>query len=412
MAWRRDRVLSLALRISALGARFLLFFWLAFYLSPADVGLYGLIAATVSYGTLFMGMDFHLFSNREFKRAALEDRWDILRASISTYLVIYVLAIPFLMIVFMADLLPWHIAGMFFAILTLEHIGQEIYRILVMMERVVLAGWVLFLRIGLWAIVVAILMMLDPRFQTMETVLIAWSIGALLAVVFAIPPLLELPRVRSVAKYGRNWVKSGFRVALPFLLGTLALRGMVVFDRYLIEFFASEDIQGVYVLFAGMAATLPALLEAGVFAFLSPKLIAAAKEQNRTGFALLVARMRRETNLAVAGFVILGVIGVQLVVAYLPNPIYGANMAVFYICLAAQIPLSMSMVFHFPLYAHGHHKPIIVTHILAFVVFISAAFAISLAAPLLAVPLALVVANTGLLIGKYAGYRAGVHCQT
>lgn len=406
MTSRTRRLLSLWLRVAALGSRFLLFFWLAFYLQPAEVGLYGLVAATVSYASLFIGMDFYLYANREFKQAPETHKRPILRRSLTVYASIYLLVLPCLTLIFTAGLLPWNLVGLFFMILVLEHMGQEAYRLLVMMERVLLAGWVLFLRLGLWAIVFAGLMFVSPVFHTLEMLLIAWCLGAFLSLCFAIKPLLTLPSSPHVQPPGKNWVIQGLKIALPFFIGTLCLRGIVTFDRYFIEMFTSREILGVYVFFAGMAATLPALLEAGVFAFISPKLIIAAKENNPANFHLLFTELFWQTFAVAMAFIVISVGALQVIIPYLPNQVYGDNIIIFYLCLVAQIPLSMSMVYHFSLYARGQDKPIIISHILGLAVFVITAFIVANLWPIGAVPIALIMANGTLLGVKFIGVIA------
>lgn len=401
MTLRTRRALSLGLRVAALGSRFLLFFWLAFYLPPKDVGLYGLVAATVSYASLFIGMDFYLYANREFKQASEKRKFFILRRSLKVYASIYLLVLPCLTLIFIAGLLPWDLGVLFFMILILEHMGQEAYRLLVMMERVLLASWVLFLRYGLWPIVFASLMFVSPAFHTLEMLLIAWCIGAFLSICFAIKPLLALPRSPRSKSPSRDWVVRGLKVALPFLIGTLSLRGMVTIDRYFIEMFASREILGVYVFFAGMAATLPTLLEAGVFAFISPKLISAAKADNTEDFLHLFRKLFRETVGVVLAFIIISIGAIQLIIPYLPNQVYQDNIIIFYLCLAAQLPLSLSMVYHFSLYARRQDRLIIFSHVLGFVVFVVSALLVSNFWTVGAVPIALIVANSTMLVTKF-----------
>lgn len=405
MTPRTRRALSLGLRIAALGSRFLLFFLLALYLPAKDVGLYGLVTATISYASLFIGMDFYLYANREFKQAPERQKFPILRRSLKVYASIYLIVLPCLTLIFTIGLLPWNLAVLFFVILILEHMGQEAYRLLVMMERVLLAGWVLFLRLGLWAIVFAGLMFVSPVFHSLEMLLVAWCIGAFSSLCFAIKPLLALPRSPRVESLSRDWVVRGLKVALPFLIGTLSLRGIVTFDRYFMDMFVSREILGVYVFFAGMAATLPALLEAGVFALISPKLISAAKADNTADFRHLFQKLFWETVCVSLAFIVMSIGALQVIIPYLPNQVYKDNIIIFYLCLAAQLPLNLSMVYHFSLYARRQDRPIILGHVLGFVVFVITALLASNLWAVGAVPIALIVANSTLLVAKFIACR-------
>lgn len=399
------RAFSLGLRGSALISRYLLFFCLALYLRPEDVGLYGLIAATVGYASLAVGLDFYLYANREFKQADDAHKRPILRRSLRVYAGTYLLVLPLLTMLFAGGLLPWHLAGLFYAVLVLEHMGQEAYRILVMMEKTLLAGWVLFLRLGAWAMIFSIAMALNEEFRNLEMLLVSWCIGAFLSVFFAIGPIIKNSRSSQETPLENDWLVSGLKVAIPFLIGTLCLRGVVTIDRYLVEIFNSREVLGVYVFFAGMAAALPAFLEAGVFSFLSPKLIGASRVGDGNLFKNIFIKILKDTLTVSVPFILLGVLSASLIVLFLPNQIYADNVVIFYLCLSAQIPLSLSMVYHFALYARRHDRSIIQSHVVSFAVFIAAALLMSNVWPLGAVPIALIVANATLLTTKYSACR-------
>lgn len=58
------RLLNLALRAATLFSKFALVFVLAKFLETSEVGLYGLLAATISYVLFALGFDFYTFSTR------------------------------------------------------------------------------------------------------------------------------------------------------------------------------------------------------------------------------------------------------------------------------------------------------------------------------------------------------------
>ena len=77
------------LRGLTLTSKFLLVFFLAKFLEPRDVGLYGLLAAVVGYGIYFVGFDFYTYASRELISANPVDRSKIIINQIFFYLVWY-----------------------------------------------------------------------------------------------------------------------------------------------------------------------------------------------------------------------------------------------------------------------------------------------------------------------------------
>lgn len=59
------RLINIALRGMTLGSKFLLIFFLARFLEPAELGLYGLLVATIGYALYLLGLDFYTYSTRE-----------------------------------------------------------------------------------------------------------------------------------------------------------------------------------------------------------------------------------------------------------------------------------------------------------------------------------------------------------
>jgi hypothetical protein len=393
------------MRLSALGARFLLFFVLAYYLPPKDVGLYGLISATVSYAALFIGIDFYQYSNRELRQAPFSDQFSIIYTSARIYIVFYIIAIPLFYLIFLFDIISLEYFYITFAILIFEHIGQEAYRILIMIDRNILAGWVLFLRLGFWVFVLTIVMYLNPEFRNIETVLVAWCMGTLSSLSFAIKPILSLKHGSKLRSMGKDWVNRGLKVAMPLLIGTLCLRATVTFDRYLMERVNSREMLGVYVFFSGMAAALPAILEAGVFSFSAPKLISAANNPSNSDYKAILRRMLTETVFVSFIFCASSLALLNIIIERIPNKLYGDNYIIFFMCIIAQTLISISMVFHFAIYARRLDFHIIASHAIGLCVFlISYSISVNFS-ELFSVPIAIILCNSSVLIYKYLAYK-------
>lgn len=59
------RLINFSLRGATFGTRFLIIFFLAKYLDPAEAGLYGIFTASVGYAMYFVGLDFYTYVCRE-----------------------------------------------------------------------------------------------------------------------------------------------------------------------------------------------------------------------------------------------------------------------------------------------------------------------------------------------------------
>ncbi|MEE1714197.1 hypothetical protein RIM91_33615, partial [Pseudomonas aeruginosa] len=136
------------------------------FMNAEDVGIYGLVAATIGYGVYVVGFEFYNYSNRELVIAPQSEWLPLIRDQFLLYLLIYVVTLPFIVTVFWGGWLPWPYFSIFVTLLLLEHIAQEFNRILVAASKQLLASVVLFVRRGIWCLVVILCMWFDPVFRT------------------------------------------------------------------------------------------------------------------------------------------------------------------------------------------------------------------------------------------------------
>lgn len=60
-----NRLLNVVLRGITMASKFLLIFFLARFLEPTELAIYGLITATTGYALYLLGFDFYAFTARE-----------------------------------------------------------------------------------------------------------------------------------------------------------------------------------------------------------------------------------------------------------------------------------------------------------------------------------------------------------
>ena len=121
--------MNIALRGITLASKFLLIFFLAKFLEPAELGLYGLLTVTIGYALYLLGFDFYTFTTREILKRERHEWGGLLKDQGALSLVLYVIVLPLLSLIFLEGLLPWSVAGWFFILLVLEHLTQELGRL-------------------------------------------------------------------------------------------------------------------------------------------------------------------------------------------------------------------------------------------------------------------------------------------
>lgn len=401
-----NRLSNIALRVATLVSKFVLIFFLARFLEPEEVGLYGLLAAAIAYALYLVGLDFYTYSTREILRVDRDQWGGLLRNHGALALLLYSVVLPLLLLVFALGFLPWNLAPWFYVLLILEHLNQELSRLLVAVSKQVAASLVLFLRQGLWCLVIIGWMVWDPAIRHLEGVLIAWFVAGVLALILGLMAL----RVLGMGGWHKSvdwaWVRRGVRVAVPLLIGTLALRGLFTLDRYWFAELNSLQILGAYVLFIGMCNALMSFLDAGVFAFSYPAMISAHHRGNTAAFKVEMHRMGWLTVSCCLGFVIVGVLILSPLLGWLDRAVYTQYAVLFYWLLVPTCLFALSMIPHYGLYARGQDRPIVHSHLAAIVVFVAAAGLAARFSSALAVPLGLAAAFLLIFVWKVIAFRA------
>jgi O-antigen/teichoic acid export membrane protein len=383
------RAANIVIQGSTLASRFLLVFLLARYLEPAQLGLYGLLTVTVGYSLYLLGFDFYVFTTRELIRHEKIYWGKLLKDQAVLSLIFYMVFLPLLLLVFSGGFLPWKLAPWFFALLVLEHLNQELGRLLVALSQPLWASVVLFLRQGSWAIVITILMAMQPQLRSVEMVFAAWSVGAVCALIIGISRVASLRIGGWRTAVDWKWIRAGLKVSLPFFLATLCIRGLFTADRYWLNALAGLDVVGAYVLFAGVASTLMTFLDAGVFSFAYPGLIRAHHEKHPELFKKYFSQLFWSTCVLSIGFAIVSMVLLPLLLVWMGKPFYLAHQSLYPWLLGATILYALGMVPHYGLYAQGFDRPIIYSHAASLAVFVGATWIAAQFNSLIAVPLGL-----------------------
>lgn len=380
------KLLNVAIRAVTLAIRFGLIFILAIYLPPSEVGLYGLIVVTVSYALYFVGFDFYTFSTRDLLNRPAH-QWGRLLFSQGVFFGgLYALTLPVSLLLFVFGLLPWWLAGWVMLLIVSEHLAQEVSRLAIAMGRPVFASLMVFFRQGIWALLFMVCLVYSESYRSLAVLLPFWAAGSVLSVLMG-GLLLRSINWRNLGVEWA-WLKKGVLVALPLLIATLALRGIMTVDRFAFEALNGPDLLGVYSLFMGMAGAVLAFMDAGVFAFLYPRMITAHNSEDLSGFLSARATLKKHTLVWSMVLVLGGSVAGPVLFSFLPNAIYFDHWPMFVGVLVSMGLFVVGMIPHYGLYAVSRDKPIIAAHLIGLLVFVLLVLVLGQASPEWAVILA------------------------
>jgi len=353
-------LLNSLLRSLTLGSKFLLLLFLARVVTPAELGVYGLVVVTITVTLYLLGLDFHTYNTREILGAAPPDRPCFVRDQMAFHGLVYAAVLPLTLAVFISGTLPWRCAGWFYLLLVLEHLSQEAYRLLVTFSRSSLANLVLFLRAGVWVYAVVGVGLAAPGAVTLGRVFCAWAVGAAASIALAAATLRRLPWREALEKpVDWNWIRRGVGVSLRLFAATVCLLGVQYADRYFLQHFHGPAAVGVYTFFAQIANTVQIFVYTAVVIVVLPRLVGAWQ---RGDLALYRCHMRR---LALGVLGVIALVSVAAAACFGPalamvgREVYREQLPAGWVLLAAMALMGAAYIPHLALYARGRDSAIV-----------------------------------------------------
>ena len=364
------RLLNMSIRAISMLSKFLLLVYLAKLLPTADLGIYGLLVASIGFAVLFLGFDYYTYSNRELLSVSKDEWSSVIVNQIYAYLPLYIIFIPIAFLLYFYDVLPNGYFIWFLLLLLLEHISIEQNRLLNTMQKQLSASLVLFFRSGLWVLFVMPLIIYIEKFRTLEVILNAWLLGVLFSVVFATVIIKKSINNWNFSSLSFSWIKKGYKVGVLFIVGTIALRAISTGDRFFLEQWSNVEMVGVYVFYTSLTVGASAFIHAGVIVFSTPKIITAYQQDKLMEFELLMNKFFKELIFSIIIMLTVLYLVMPFVIEWIGKGLYLEYYDVFYIAL---ITVGVTVLSSHPgtyLYAARRDIYILLLNISSLIVFI------------------------------------------
>lgn len=364
---------NLALRGTNLASKFILIIFLAKWLSADDLGLYGLFSATIYFVVYLIGLDFYVYSNRELLKNPDSDRNAIIQSHLQLIAIVYMIILPLLSGIFLQKMLPVTLLIPFYALIILEHLNQEVMRFFITMGRPILANALFFIRSGGWSFFIILMYFIQGAIG-LKQILSIWCWAEFICFLLSITFLSRQDvYFHHITKIDYNWIIKGLKICLPFLLGTLAIKAIFTGDRYILEIFSNNNALAAYVFYASIAAATLSFMDAAVFSFDYPLLVKSINAKNNN-YKLLIKQMYIKTAAYLSVIFIFSIPIIQFLIDLIGKPYLHSYIHYFYYLMIIQVIYCISTVPHYVLYALGNDKAIIISHLVALLIFLLFSF--------------------------------------
>lgn len=398
---------NLSMRAATLISRFSLLFLAARALPVEEFALFGLLSALVVFGQYVIGMDFYTYSARQIVWETSRARVGIFISHMFLIVLTYILAAACILLA--SDYLgisgPY--IGALLPLLLFECWSQEVGRLLVSLGRPAAAGAVLFLRSGAWALALSVGFLVSAENITLMVVLQVWLGASACAAVLATLLVWRAVEMKAWHVLGFGWIWNGLLVAAPFWLSSILLRGIGFYDRVWFEALSGSYDLAAYVLYAGVAGALGSFLDAGVYSFLYPKLIARWNDGDLAGFQKVIFSMLVQVTGVSVFFVFSILIVLPFTLEWIGKPVYSENISILWVLLFANVLMALSMVPNYAMYAKGQDRLIFFCNLMSFVGFCFWVLVISCYSKLYAVPVGVACCFGIMAFMKWVSYLWG-----
>ena len=397
-----DRAANVFLRVATLISRFILLFGLAKYMPVSEFVNYGLIVAFVGFGVLFIGGEFYQFSSRELAKAPPEHRAFIITNQILGAAVLYLLLVPLFAVAIIFDLIPKNLSVLVFMVLIVDHISQEIYRSLVVLNHQVKASFQMFIRSAVWVWLIFLIITFYDYDPVLYDVLVLWCSFSAVSVVLGVIWLKDDIELSWPPQWDFTWVLRGFRVGALFFVSALALRSLTILDRYAMSFLTDAETTAAYILFFGMAMVIVNILDPAVLSFSFPNLIRLWSLKSYAKFRMTIREMWLSAFIILFVGSLIVLIVTPYLLVYVGKDEFVAKVGVLKLLLLMAIAHGLSLVPHFGLYSMGLDRALVACHYGALIVFLISVLIAANYELANAVPIALTMTFLALLLVKTA----------
>jgi len=307
--------------------------------------------------------------------------------------------------------MDWQYIWWFFALLLVEHIAQEMNRLLVAMHKQLIASLVLFIRMGSWVVIVVPLMYISPQHRNLDTLYTAWLTGSLVATLLGFIVIKHVVPNWSWGNTDYRWLIKGYKVGAIFLIATICFKGLLTFDRYAVEAISSTEVLGVYVFYIGIVMGVYSFLDPAVFSFLYPKMLQSYQLNDRQTYLKLFKELVIST-IVISALLALGVwLIMPHIIDWVDKPLYAEYLDDLPILIMAGFIYAVGFIPHYALYAMRGDKWIVVAHISALIVFVIVLLSDKLDNGIHNVAVALLLAFCWIGLVKMIGYYQTKHAS-
>lgn len=364
------KYLNLVLRGLTILLKFILTLILVKNLSVSDYGQFSLIQSTIIILTFVVGVDYYNYSHREILKSNLKNLNVYVSQQLYVYIFTYIFLIPILYV--LIRLLDFG-EDLFFVILFLvvcEHLSQELYRILIILNKTLNATVILFIRSGFWVFILWLFKSFDLINLNLSQVLIFWLFGVILSIFYGL-----MCKQFVLKKVSKKNIFLGLKHSIPFFLASILFKLLEFSGRYFLSFFQDKEAVGVFSFFTSYSNILYVFVHTLVLIEFYPKLVS-SKNNGEDDFKRNFSKFSRNTyRFSIVALIIL-FLSIKPLLMILNKQVFNDHLISFVILALSTFIFTISFIYHYALYTYSKDKEILYSMCFCLIINIGLSFLI------------------------------------
>lgn len=331
--------------------KYIFMLYIAKILTPQEVGVYGLMASSLVIIAQFIGLEYNLFNAREILSTKnIAEKGSMIKDQFALHIATYPFAIVILLLLFMLEIVPWQYILVFYCLMIVEHLSQEIFRILIVCFKPVTATILQFIRSASWIIPAILLIHYGDSNNFINYILYTWFFGSLISVLIGWYYMEKLFNFSLKEKIDYGRIKEGVKASFPFLLVAGLYSIMIMVDRFVIDYYYGKSEVGIYFFYATIAAAFHMLLTYAVAINYGPRCLESYQENGASEYIVIKKEFKTQSIKIGIFLTPFFMFGIYVALFFIDNPAYEEHMNVFWLLYIGAIIQYSQEIFHLNLY--------------------------------------------------------------
>jgi O-antigen/teichoic acid export membrane protein len=312
-------------------------------------GDYTLLLTTITICTLVTGLDFYVYGNR-FLIKNREKAGFTLGNQFVFHLLSYFILIILFFSLRATGITHQYLTVTILFIIVFEHLGMEFFRTYIAIEKVFMANILLFVRTGLWPLLLIYQLVYTNIEVTLQSVVNYWILAGILSVLIGFIFIFKIIRDEKFT-LDRRWIIKGVKIGGLFFVATIAQKIVEFSDRYIIDAFLGTKTLGIYSFYFQIANVVNVVIFTIFISFMYPKIIYFIDKREKKNALEVIRKLKLYTIAVIAGYTLLVWFLLPYLLAFVNRPELNDYQVVLYFFLAGNLFLNLSFTSHYALMA-------------------------------------------------------------